>query len=409
MEVVHDRCCGLDVHKRFVAACLITPGPDGAVQKSHRTFGTMTEDLLALADWLGAAGCTHVAMESTGVYWKPVYNVLEDQCTVLVVNAQHLKQVPGRKTDVRDAEWIADLLRHGLVRGSFVPPRGQRELRDLTRTRTTLVREGARIANRIQKVLEDANIKLGDVASDVLGASGRAMLQAMVAGERDPVRLAGLAQGRLREKHDALVAALRGRLTAHHAFLLRVQLDHLAAVEATCQAVTDRIRDAMRPFTEAIELWDTIPGINRDLAEVLVAEVGVDLTRFGTAARLASWAGMCPGHDESAGKRRRGTTRKGSPWLRSALIQAARGAQHKKHSYLKALYHRLAARRGAQRAAVAVGHAILVIAFHVLTRGEPYRDLGGNYFDERDATAVQRRLVRRLERLGFAVTLAPAA
>lgn len=408
MQVMHARCCGLDVHKKSVVACLMRADERGRRRKEVRTFGTMTQDLLALADWLTAAGCTHVAMESTGVYWKPVYNLLEGLFELLVVNAQHIRRVPGRKTDVQDAEWIADLLQHGLLRGSFVPATAQRQLRELTRHRSTLVAERARIVNRLQKVLEDANIKLAAVASDITGVSARMMLQALLDGERDSAVLAQLARGRMRAKRDLLEQALCGRMRPHHAFMITEHLSHLEYLDESIGRFTAEVGERLSDAEEQIKLLDTIPGLSRRAAEVLLAEVGADMSRFPTAKHLASWAGICPGNYESAGKRKSGKTRKGSRWLRQLLIEAAHGAAHAKRTYLGALYRRLAARRGAKKALVAVGHAILVIAYHVLTRREPYQDLGANYFDERDRQAVERRLVRRLEQLGYAVKLKPA-
>jgi transposase len=407
MDVLHPCCCGLDVHKTTVVACLITTPAAGPADKATRTFGTMTRDLLALADWLSSAGCTHVAMESTGVFWKPIYNLLEGLFELVVVNAQHLKAVPGRKTDVRDAEWIADLLRHGLVQPSFIPPTPQRDLRDLTRSRTTLVEERARLVNRIQKVLEDANLKLAAVATDITGLSARAMLTALLAGETDPTTLAALARGKLRAKHDQLPPALTGRLRPHHAFLLTEHLAHLDYLEEAIAHFGAEITARIRTETEAMTLLDTIPGVSQRTAEILLAEIGSDLHRFPSARHLASWALMCPGNNESAGKRRSGKTRKGSRWLRQVLIEAAHAAARTKDTYLAAQYHRLAARRGTKRALVALGHTILVIVYHVLTRRVSYHDLGGNYFDEHQRQAVEHRLIRRLEHLGYAVTLQP--
>jgi len=406
MEVVYQRCCGLDVHKRTVVACRIVPGPQGGWQREVRTFGTVTRDLLALADWLKAAGVTHVAMESTGVYWRPVYNLLEGQFTVLVVNAQHLNAVPGRKTDVKDAEWIAELLQHGLLRGSFIPDRPQRELRELTRYRMSLVQERARVVQRVQKILEDTNLKLASVVSDITGVSARAMLEAFLAGQTDPVLLAELARGRLRQKREELEQALVGVVRAHHRFLLAEHLGHLDFPDDAIERVSREMEERLRPFEAEIQRLDTIPGVNRPIAEVLLAEVGTELDRFPTAHHLASWAGMCPGNDESAGKRRSGKTRKGSPWLRTTLIEAAHGAARSK-TYSAAQFHRLVARRGKKKALVAVGHSILVIAYHVLLQKTSYYDLGANYFDERQSLYVQHRLTTRLERLGYRVTLEP--
>ncbi len=409
MEVLYERCCGLDIHKKTVVACVAFGDGPGSVRKQVRRFGTMTDDLLALADWLAEQGVTHVAMESTGVYWKPVWNLLEGQFTLLLVNAQHIKQVPGRKTDVRDCEWLADLLRHGLLKPSFVPDRPQRELRELTRYRTSLLRERAAEVNRLQKTLEGANIKLGSVASDVMGKSGRAMLAALVAGETDVTRLADLAQRQLREKRPALERALTGLLGPHQRFLLAQQLAHIAFLETSIAQVSTEIAERLRPCQEALTRVDAIPGVGQRTAETLLAEIGTDMTRFPSARHLASWAGLCPGNNESAGKRLSGRTRKGSPWVRAALVEAAQAAGHTKGTYLGALYQRLAARRGKKRATVAVAHAILVIAYHLLHRREDYRDLGAMYFDERDRRHLQHRLVRRLEQLGLTVTVEPAA
>ncbi len=410
MDVVYANVCGLDLHQRRIVACtIVTDAAAGRVRKAVRTFGTMTDDLLALADWLTSLGVTHVAMESTGVLWKPVYNLLEDQFTLVLANAQHLKTVPGRKTDVRDAEWIADCFRHGLLRPSFVPDRPQRELRELTRYRTSLVQERAAEANRLQKTLEGANIKLANVASDVLGASGRQMIEGLLAERSDAAALAELAKGRLREKLGELQRALTGQVGAHQRFLLAQQLAHLDFLTAAIDEVSAAIGERLRPFQDALARLDTIPGVGERTAQVLLAEVGVDVRRFPSAAHLASWAGMCPGNNESGGKRRSGKTRKGSPWLRAALVEAAHGAARAKDTYLAALYQRIRARRGAKKAAVAVGHAILRIVYHLLSRGESYHDLGPTFFDERHRQTATRRAVQRLQRLGYRVTLDPAA
>jgi transposase len=409
MDVVYERCCGLDVHKTSVVACLLISRSAGEPVRTVRTFGTMTGDLLALADWLAEAGCTHVAMESTGVYWKPLWNLLEDGFELLLVNPRDIKAVPGRKTDVTDAEWIADLLRHGLLRASYVPNRPQRELRELTRYRTSLVRERTAAANRLQKTLEGANIKLASVATDILGKSGREILAALVAGETNGAALAQLAQGRLREKLPQLEQALVGCIGPHQRFLVAEHLAHIDFLEAAIDRVSAEVAERLRPCAEAVARLDTIPGIGPYLAEALIAEIGTDMSRFPTAAHLASWAGMCPGNHESAGKRRSGKTRKGSPWLRALLVQAAHAGARKKDTYVGAQYRRLAARRGKSRAAVAVGHAILIIAYHLLRDGTDYRDLGPRYFNERDRRAVERRLVHRLEGLGYTVSLQSAA
>jgi transposase len=346
-------------------------------------------------------------MESTGVYWKPVYNLLDGRFEVLVVNAEHVKALKGRKTDVADAEWIADLLRHGLLKGSFIPSALLRELRDLTRYRTKLSDERKSEVNRLQKVLEDANIKLASVASDVMGVSGRAILNALVQGDTDPALLAELAKGRLREKQDLLEKALRGTLKSHHRFMLAQHLSHIDFLDEAIERLDAQIGEQMRPFEAQIQRWDSLPGINRRIAEIVIAEVGADLQPFADADHLASWAGMCPGNNQSAGKRFSGKTRKGSKWLRRALIEAAHGAAHTKEKYFQAQYRRLAARRGKQRAAVAVGHSLLVTGYYLITRQETYQDLGANYFDERDREGVKRRAVRRLEKLGFQVQLMP--
>jgi transposase len=404
MQVINERCCGLDVHKRTITACVLR-WAGGAWHKEIRQFGTMTNDLLALSDWLGGQGCTHVAMESTGVYWKPVYNILEGQFELLVVNAQHLKAVPGRKTDMRDAEWIAELLVHGLLRGSFVPPPSVRELRELTRYRSSVVRDRARTVNRLQKVLEAANIKLASVVTDIDGVSARLMLEALVAGQRDTQQLASLAKGRLKEKRELLVQALSGRLKPHQSFLIAEHLAQIDYLEGAIERLSQQIEERLRPFEQEIAWLDTIPGVNRRTAEVLWAETGGDMGRFASARHLASWAGMCPGNNESAGKRRTGRTRKGSPWLRHCLIEAAHGAARAKNKYLSSQYHRVAARRGKKKAQVAVGHSILVITYHLLTRKQPYCDLGANYFDERDRQAVTKRCLTRLQKLGYQVSL----
>jgi transposase len=408
MEVLHARCCGLDVHKKTVVACLLTLRLGGQAVREVRTYGTTTGELLALMDWLVANGCTHVAMESTGSYWKPMYNLMESTFELLVVNAHHLKAVPGRKTDVRDSEWIADLLQHGLIRSSFIPSRPERELRELTRYRTTLVRERASEVNRIQKVLEGVNIKLASVASSVVGVSGRAMLSAMVAGVVDAEAIAEMARGKLRNKIGALKEALERRLGPHQRFLLAAQLRHVDELGKLIDEVSAEIEERLWPFEEDLARLTTIPGVGRRTAETLLSELGTDIGRFPSARHLASWAGICPGNHESAGKSGTGRTRKGSPWLRSALVEAARAAARSR-TYLGAQYHRIAARRGGNRAAVTVAHSILVIVYHMLSTRRDYHDLGGNYFDERHREQVSRRLTRRLEALGYSVSLSPAA
>jgi transposase len=409
MDVLHERCCGLDVHKRAVVACLITPGPRGTPVKEIRTFETMTDDLLALADWLEAAGCTHVGMEATGVYWQPIWNLLEGRFTLLLANARHIKAVPGRKTDVRDCEWIADLLRHGLLPTSVVPPRPQRELRELTRYRTSLVQERSAEVNRLQKTLEGANLKLAAVAKNVMGQSGRAILAALVGGTTDPAVLADLAVGKLRAKLPALERALAGQVGPHQRFLLARQLAHLDDLDGLIEEVSAEIAERLRPFEEAIARLDTLPGVARRTAEILLAEIGPDMGRFRTARHLASWAGICPGNHQSAGRRQSGKTRKGSKWLRAALVEAAQAAARKKETYLKAQYHRLVPRCGKKKAVIAVAHSLLVRVYYLLRDGTTYEELGGNYFDQHDRQQVERRLIRRLERLGYKVTLEPTA
>ena len=432
MEVIYPRCAGLDVHKKTVVACVMHTKSNGHKEQETRTFGTTTGELRQLLAWLQKWACTHVAMESTGVYWKPVYNILEDHVEVLLVNARHIKKVPGRKTDVSDAEWLADCLRHGLLRGSFVPPREQRNLRDLTRQRSQLVGERTREVNRLHKVLEDANIKLGAVATDVMGVSGRAMLEALIKGQAHPATMAELARGRMRTKREALTQALTGRVKDHHRFLLEQHLIHIDFLDEQIEQFSRQIEtqidrmsampeyqvpapdtdagQAERPsepltYARAIELLDTIPGIDRWLAEVLLAEMGIDMGRFASEKHLASWTGVAPGNNESGGKRRSGKTPPGNRYLRKGLVQAARGASRKKHTYLKSKYHRIAARRGKKKAIVAVAHSILVSAYHMLSRNEPYRDLGDDYFDQFKREHVANHLVRRLEKLGFQVLI----
>ena len=404
-----ERCCGLDVHKQTVAACVRVPGAQGRRTQEVRTFGTTTPDLLALQDWLAAHQVTHVAMESTGVFWKPVYYVLEARFTVLLLNAAHVKQVPGRKTDVRDCQWIAELLEHGLLRGSFVPPPVIRDLRELTRYRRTQIQERTRVANRLHKVLQDANVKLSNVTHHILGVSGRAMLDALVAGTTDPDVLADLARGQLRKKLPALRQALTGRFRAHHAFLLGQILAHLDYLEEAIAAVSAHIEEQLRPFAPQVERLMTIPGVQRRTAETILAEIGTDMAVFPTAGHLASWAGMCPGNNESAGKRRSGKTRKGSKWLRTSLIEAANAAARTKATALGARYRRILPHRGHRKAIVAVGRHILEISHHLLRTDRTYQELGPDYFDRRHAERLQRRCIRQLEQLGLQVTITPAS
>jgi transposase len=448
MEVIYHRCCGIDIHKKVIVACLITLTANGERHKEVRTYRTVTKELLELFDWLTAAGCTHVAMESTGVYWRPVYNLLEGHFELLVVNAQHIKAVPGRKTDVRDAEWLADLVQHGLLKGSYIPSASQRERRELTRYRVSLVQDRARAVNRLQKTLEDTNLKLGDVATNIMGKSARAMLEALLAGQTDPVALAGLARGRLKAKRAQLEEALVGTVKPHQSFMLSEQLALIETLDEAIERLSQEIARRLDPppdqdpgserhaeqahevqmkepqgpgvqekqqpdqplsWKQAVGLLDTIPGINEHAAEGLLAEIGIEMARFPTAAHLASWAGLCPGNNESAGKRLSGKTRKGSPWLRKLLVEAAHAASQSKNTYLAALYHRIKARGGAKKALLAVGHTILVTIYHMLDRGVSYQEFGGNSFDEHDRQAVEKRLIRRLEKLGYQVSLEPVA
>ncbi len=405
MEVIYPRCCGLDVHKKSVVACVITPSG-----RETRTFTTMTRELLELKEWLLGLGVTHVAMESTGVYWKPIYNLLEDSLVLLVVNAHHIKAVPGRKTDVNDAEWIADLLRHGLVRGSFIPDRSLRELRELVRYRRTLIRDQSRIINRIQKTLEGANIKLSSVATDVVGVSGRMILKAMIDGVDDPKELAAMAKGRLRQKSESLEEALLGLIGLHQRRLLGSQLGHLDYLDNEIAKLDNDISNLMGPYQHIIEQMDTVHGIGRRGAEEILVEIGPDVvSRFPDAHHLASWAKICPGNNESAGKHKSGKTGHGNPWLDSALVEAAWAAVKVKGSYFSALFHRLAGRRGTKRAIVAVAHAILVTIYSMLKNGTVFRDLGEHFHDLLNPAKVIHRAVTRIERLGYKVVLEKVA
>ena len=407
MQVLYPRCAGLDVHKDSVVSrirCVSEPQHDEV-----RSFATTTSALLELNDWLTEHAVTHVAMEATGVYWKPIWHLLEEHFELVLANAQHIKNVPGRKTDVNDATWIADLLAHGLIRSSFVPPTPIQELRDLTRTRKQLVREISQHSLRIQKTLEDANLKLGSVLSDVLGKSGRAILAALIAGQTDPEKLADLAQGSARKKRVELVEALRGRIRPHHQELLRI---HLKLIEALYQALADvdvRVGKTLAPIKESARLLTSLPGVSDLTAQVMVAEIGVDMTRFPTASHLISWTGLCPRNDESAGKRRSTRVRKGAPWLKTALVTAAWAAVRVKGSYLQAQFLRLKVRRGAKKAILAVAASMLTAAYHMLKNGVEYQDLGADHFSRRDRSKAIQRLVRRLNDLGCAVQLTPQA
>jgi len=408
VDTLYPCCAGLDIHQETVVACVRTV-TGGKAHQEVRTFRTETSGLLALADWLTDAGVTHAAMESTGVYWKPVWNILEGVVELLLVNAEHIKQVPGRKTDVKDSEWIAQLLQCGLLKASFVPDRPVRDLRDLTRQRVQLVRQKVQVANRIQKTLEDANIKLASVASDVLGKSGRDMLRAIIGGEGDPVVLADLARQRLRAKIPQLQEALLGEVTEHHRFLLKMLLEQVEFLEGQIARLSQRITEVLpAPFAEAIARLETVPGIDRRAAQNIVAEVGADLKPFKSAGHLASWVGICPGNHESAGRRRSGRTTKGNAWLRVTLVQCAWAASHTKDTYLAAQYKRLAARRGKKRALVAVGHTLLGIVYAVLKKRGTYRELGADYLDRQDKEKLASRLLKRLAKLGVQVTVGPA-
>ena len=389
MRVVHERCCGLDVHKRTVVACVMSP--EG---QQVRTFGTMTRDLLALTEWLRSVDVNHVAMESTGVFWQPIYNVLEDAgLDVLVANARYIKAVPGRKTDVKDAEWIGDLLRHGLIRGSAIPSRARRELRELVRYRLSLSRQRAQVAHRIHKVLEGANIKLTSVVTDVTGVSGRAMLDALIDGSDSPDIMADLARGRLQRKRPELVAALEGVVGPNQRLLLSSHIRNLDFLAEEIERLNAEIEQQLRPSQDLVERLDTIPGVGARVAQAMLVEIGTDVVRFPTGSHLASWARVCPSNDESAGKRRSSHIGPGNPWLRGTLVEAAWAASHAKHTHLAAQYRRLAARRGTKRALVAVAHTILIIAYHIIRDGTTYEDLGSNYFDEHDRQATLRRSI----------------
>ena len=407
MEVLHPRCAGLDVHKDSVLAgvrCVSAPA-----HHEVQSFPTTTRGLFALADWLESHGCTHVAMEATGVYWKPVWHMLEGRFELVLANAQHVRNVPGRKTDVNDAAWIADLLAHGLIRSSFVPPAPIQELRDLTRTRKQLVREISQHSSRIQKVLEDANLKLGSVLSDVLGQSGRAMLQAIIAGENDPERLAELALGTARRKKAALIEALRGRVTPHHRALLKLHLGLVDALESALDEVDRNVGKALEPIRDLARLLTTMPGVSNVVAHVILAEIGFDMKRFPTSGHLISWAGLCPRNDESAGKRRSTRVRKSANWLKTTLVTAAWAAVRVKNSYLHAQFVRIKSRRGAKKAILAVAASMLTAAYFMLRDGVEYEDLGSHHFDRRDRSKVIHRLVRRLQDLGCTVQIAENA
>jgi transposase len=405
MEIVHSRCAGLDVHQKTVVACRIYPGNRGKVIRDIETFDTFTDGLLQLSDWLNAVGIEQVAMESTGEYWKPVYTILDGTFELLVANAQHLKSVPGRKTDVKDAEWIADLLRHGLLKASFIPSTEQRDVRELTRLRSSVIADRARAVNRLQKVLEQANLKLASVATDVTGLSARMMLSEIIRGGSDPKLLADLAQGRMRDKIPTLERALQGRVRDIHRFLLADALAQIDAYDERIERITQEIDRLLHSFEAIRRNLDTIPGVGIVVADTILAELGQDMSRFPTDHQAAAWAGLAPGNNTSGGKRLSGKTRKGSKALKRAMIQAVQAAAKTKNTYLSAFYHRVAARRGKKRAIVAVAHKLLRIAYHVIKNECPYHELGADFFDKRDRDFTARRLTQRLEKLGFAVSL----
>lgn len=406
MEVIVDRCAGLDVHQASVVACVNSTGPGGRSHKEVRTFGTMRDDLIALRDWLKEAGVTLVAMESTGVYWKPVYEALEHEFETIVVNAQHIKNVPGRKTDVKDCAWISDLTRHGLIRPGFVPPRDIRDLRELNRYRRKVAQVQAGERNRLIKVLETAGIKLAGVASDVFGVSGRAMIRALIEGEDTPEVMAGLARGKLRGKRSELARALNVPLKPHQRFMLRTQLARIEQAEADLERIDATLREMIAPYDHYMGLLTSIPGVEWINAVTIIAEIGIDMSAFASPAHLASWAGLCPGNNESAGKKRSGKSRKGNVFLKTALVTAViTGSRRRGGTYLAEKYRRLTARRGKMRAAIAVAHKILVSVWHMLSEGTFYQDLGAGYLDKLDRTRTARHLVRRLAAMGFDVQL----
>ena len=409
MEVLHPRCCGLDVHKDTVVACLRLVS-DGKVTTEVRTFQTTTADLLRLSEWLAENECTHVAMEATGVYWKPVWHVLDDgEFELVLANASHVKNVPGRKTDVNDAMWLAELLAHGLIRGSFVPDTQTQEMRTLLRTRKQLVRENSRHVLRVQKTLEDANIKLDSVLTDVMGKSGRAIIEALIAGETNPAKLASLADRRVKPSQEELREALRGRVRKQHRFLLRLHLNQIDSLATALATIDAQVEENLGPFRTAVQQVVSIPGVKDLGAQAIVSEIGIDMTRFPSAAHLISWAGLCPRNDESAGKRRSNRLRKGAPWLKTTLVQCAWAAVKKKDSYLQAQFCRIKARRGPKKAIMAVAASILTAIYHMLKDGTFYQDLGSGHFDRRSKDQQRNRLVKRLADLGYAVEIKPLA
>ncbi|HEY1253827.1 MAG TPA: IS110 family transposase [Terracidiphilus sp.] len=409
MEILYPHCAGLDVHKDTVVACARHMA-EGKVRTQVKTFKTTTEQLIALSDWLSSAGCTHIAMEATGVYWKPVWHILSDgEFELILANAAHVKNVPGRKTDANDAVWLADLMAHGLIRPSFVPDEPTQQMRDLLRTRKQMTRDRASHIQRLQKTLEDANIKLDSVVTDILGLSGRRILEALIDGQTVPQALASLAHRRIHASSDELEAALQGRVTRHHRFLLKLHLDQIDAIDAAIARIDQEVSANVEPFRAAIEQLIAIPGISPLAAQVLVAEIGIDMSRFKTAAHLISWAGLCPKNDESAGKRRSNRMKKGAPWLKTTLVQSAWAAARTKESYFQAQYHRLRSRRGSKKAVCAVAASLLTTAYHMLKNGSTYRDLGPHHFDQPDKQKQANRLLKRLQNLGYTVQIQPIA
>jgi transposase len=407
MEVLHQRCAGLDVHKKTVVAA-VRLATENKVVTEVKTFATTTAGLLALSEWLAENGCTHAAMEATGVYWRPIWHVLSDgEIELILANAAHVKNVPGRKTDIADAAWLAELLAHGLIRASFVPDGQTQEMRTLLRTRKQLVRERTRHIQRIQKTLEDANIKIEAELSDLLGKSGRAMLEAMIAGESDPARLAALAHRGVKASQAQLQEALHGRVTQHHRFLLTLHLGQIDALDGAVASIDGQVEINLEPFRTGVELVSTVPGVNTLSAEAIISETGIDMSRFPSAGHLLSWGGMCPRNDQSAGKRRSTRLRKGDPWLKTTLIQCAWAAKNKKGSYLQAQYYRLRSRRGPQKAICAVAASILTAVYHILKNGTPYQDLGPEHFTRRSQPTQAQRHVRRLQQMGYTVQLTP--
>lgn len=410
MQILYPLCAGLDVHKDSLTACVRRQMANGEADTQVRTFRTTTEQLLDLSEWLSTEGCTHIALESTGVYWKPVWHILSDgEFELILANAAHVKNVPGRKTDTNDALWLSDLMAHGLIRPSFVPDQPTQQMRDLLRTRKQMVRERASHTQRIQKTLEDANIKLDSVVTDILGLSGRRMIQALIDGQTMPQALAALAHRQLRATSDQLEAALRGRVTRHHRFLLKLHLDHIDALDAAIAAIDGEVNANVEPFRAAIELLNSIPGFSQLAAQVVVAEIGTDMSRFPTAAHLVSWAGLCPRNDQSAGKRRSTRLKKGAPWLKTTLVQCAWAASRTKGSYFQAQYHRLRARRGSKKAICAVAGALLTTVYHMLKNGTLYQDLGAEHFDRRAKQHKVSMLLHRLQNLGYNVQIEPMA